>query len=329
MIYIALLIGIVLAVGGLIAVWAVEARAPRVICLMYHRLAPREVYAAIKGTERIFTVPVDEFDRQISYLKQNAYSFVTPEQVHAFATGRAGVPPKAVLISFDDGCRSFRTLAAPVLQRHGACAVVFVTTDPTSRIFRFGAGQERLTDADLAQLDPAVACVGSHGVTHRPLRGMPESEVRQELAESRQQLERLIGRPVRYLSIPHNWFNRRILRIARESGYEAVWCSWVGVVRPGCYPLSLRRVNVEGPFTLAEFARALTPLGIAQRRLVSLIKTAPGWLLGPKLWTPLRRALLRVLPGGYISFKRWRLVGAATAALLIGVGVLFVVLTHG
>ena len=56
----AILVAIALAVAYLGILVLCESRKPRVMCLMYHRLAPRDAYAQAKGTERIFTVAVEE-----------------------------------------------------------------------------------------------------------------------------------------------------------------------------------------------------------------------------------------------------------------------------
>lgn len=304
------------AAGLLVLFWLQERRRPAVLCLMYHRLATREDYGARLGTERVFTMPVEEFDAQIAHLKRTGYAFVTPDQVQAFASGEAKLPDRSILITFDDGCRSFATLAVPVLKRHGACAIIFVAVDAQSRVFNT-EGDPRMTDQELAGLEPAVAHVGSHTVTHRPLRGMPEHEVRCELTQSKSELERLTGRPVRYLAFPGNWFDGKTVRIAREAGYEAIWCSWVGAVRSGCDCFALRRINIEGQITLRDFSRLLTPFGVAQRRFVSLVKTAPGRLLGPGVWLPIRKLLLKLLPGGYISFARWRALCLAAALCVV------------
>ena len=293
-----------------------ESRRPRVICLMYHRLADAEAYGRTAGTERIFTLPDDEFERQIAHLAGAGYTFVTPNDVRRFVAGELVLPDPSVLITFDDGCVSVDRIARPILARHGARGTVFVTTDPDSYVFGLG-GDRRLTDEELLAGDGDTIGFESHAVSHRPLRGMPDAEIRRELAESKQELERILSREVRYLAIPGNWFDRRVMQIARAAGYHAVWCSHPGKTRVGADPFGLPRINVEGHLTGPQFAAAIRPFGIVQRRLVSLIKRTPGRLLGPRYWLPLRRVIMRCIPGGYVTTRR--ILAGAGVVVVLGV----------
>lgn len=279
---------------------------------MYHRFASREEYARAAGTERIFTLPTDAFEEQVAYLKSAGYCFATADEARRYAAGTWRPSSPAVLLTIDDGCASAGRLAHPILRRHGACATVFVTTDPGAYVFRLGeTGDPRLGDDELRSLDGETMRFESHAVTHRPLRALEENEIRRELADSKRELERILGREVRHLAIPGNWYDGRVMRIARECGYEAVWCSKPGDVRPGASLFGLPRLNVEGPMTLPEFIAMISPSGVAKRRLVSAIKRVPGWLLGPRVWLPLRKVLLRLVPGHYLSTRR--VLGAVAA----------------
>lgn len=61
---------------------------------------------------------------------------------------------------------------------------------------------------------------GSHCVTHPDLARLPENEIRRELCESRETLEKLTGRKINALSFPYGSHNPRVLQLAREAGYE-------------------------------------------------------------------------------------------------------------
>lgn len=324
------LIGIALAVGlvllggvvSFIVVLASEARRPRILCLMYHRFSSREEYERRQGVERIFTLPVDAFEEQIAYLKRAGYAFLTPEQVERFATGRLDLTGPAVLITCDDGCLSVRERALAVLQRHGARATAFVTLDADSYVFReVTEADRRMTDDELRAVDGEVLRCESHAVTHRPLSGLPDDELRDELVESKRQLERILSRDVGYLAVPSGWVDDRVRSFASKAGYKAVWCSDTGAVHVGADPLYLRRINIEGSYSLDQFKAAIRPFGIAQRRWVLLIKRIPARLLGPRIWLPLRQAVLRCIPGHRLSVR----ATAVILAVLAAIGVLCVI----
>jgi peptidoglycan/xylan/chitin deacetylase (PgdA/CDA1 family) len=306
------------AAGSFLVAFARELRRPRVICLMYHRLSTREDYLKQHGVERIFTLPVDAFDEQIAYLKESGYAFLTPAEVDRFARREHHLDGPGVLITFDDGCLSVYERALPVLRKHGAAATVFVTADPKSYVFEsLTDADRRMTDDELRALDGDLVECQSHGVSHCPLTGLSDEELAQELAESKRVLEQTVSHPVTYLAVPGGWTDDRIRRQAELAGYEAVWRSDAGTVHPGDDPFALRRVNVEGHMSLAQFRSAIAPLGVAQRRWMFWIKRIPARVLGPRAWAPLRQAVLRCLPGQRLSMSAMLKVGAALAVVVV------------
>lgn len=316
-----LAVGVVaLACAAVLAVWLVAALqaagTPRVLCLMYHRVVPRSAWSALRGTERVFALPEEELAGQLRWLREQGYAFVTAADVAAFARGEAAAPERAVLVTVDDGCESAHAHILPVLRREGGCGILFVTTDPASHIFQLG--ERRVTDDELRALVAGGMEIGSHAVSHRPLSAMDEAGIRRELAESKQELERVTGRPVRHFAVPANWYDGRVLRIAREVGYESVFCSRPDTVRAGSGAFGIPRLNVEGHLDLAGFARALSPAGIAQRRLVLFLRGLPRRALGPVAWTRLRQGVFRRVRGDWLSPTRM----ARALAASVGVGLL-------
>jgi peptidoglycan/xylan/chitin deacetylase (PgdA/CDA1 family) len=273
---------------------------------MYHRVSPRREWRGIRGLERNYTLPAEELERQIVWLKQNGYRFLTAEEAQRVASRELELDQPGVALTFDDGCVSVFESALPVLRRHGVCATAFITTDPASYIF--GSGQRRMSDEELRGLQAAGICCESHGMTHRPLVQLSDDEVRAELSGAKAELERAVGHEIKFLSAPGNWIDRRVAQIASQEGYQSIWTSRPGVVRPGSNVLGLPRLSVDGAMTLDGFAAMLTPWGVAQRYWVYAAKSFPKRILGPRVWYACRSRFLPWLPGGFLSFARWRMI---------------------
>ena len=311
---VALLACVVVAISAFGAALRGAARRPRVLCLMYHRVVPRSVWEKLRGTERIFSMPSDAFEAQIRWLQAHGWTFSDSRAVAAYARGSLDLPDRSVLLTVDDGCASVHAQILPVLRREAARAVAFVTTDPGSAIFReSGEGERRVSDDEIRQLLAGGVEIGSHAVSHRPLSAMPDEEIRRELGESKQVLERVTGRPVVQFAVPANWYDDRVLRIAREVGYEAVYCSRPGTVERGAGAFGIPRLNVEGHLDLAGFERMLSPVRIAQRRLVMAVRGWPKRLVGPRAWTVVRERLFPYVGGHWLSPSR---MGTALALVV-------------
>ena len=309
-----------IAVGALCAliVFVQESREPRLLCLMYHRLGDDDAIRRTTGTEKIFLLPAEQFEKQIEYLARSQVRFLSADQARQVVAGEAKLSGPAVMITFDDGCRSSARFGKPVLDRHNARATLFVTTSTDAHVFGAETNDPRLTDDEIRSLDSESMRIESHSVTHRPLSGLGEDEIRSELSDSRQLLETLVGRPIEYLAIPGNWFDRRVMRIAREVGYKAVWCSNPGAARPGAELFGIPRINIDAQLNLEAFKAQLSPQGVTKRRFVSAIKRAPGRLLGPRAWSPLQKLILRCIPGGHVSMRRMAIAtGVVTIVAMI------------
>ena len=68
------------------------------------------------------------FERQVRYLTAHC-EVVSLDQVAAYVRGEADVAAGAVVLTFDDGYRSFFSEIYPVLQRYGAPATVFLVSE--------------------------------------------------------------------------------------------------------------------------------------------------------------------------------------------------------
>jgi biofilm PGA synthesis lipoprotein PgaB len=73
-----------------------------------------------------YAVTPTMFVRQIDWLKNNGYNFVSVDDILADHDGRRPLPPKAVLITFDDGYRSMYEHAWPLLRMLKIPSVVAV-----------------------------------------------------------------------------------------------------------------------------------------------------------------------------------------------------------
>ncbi len=92
-------------------------RAPGVIVLMYHHIGDGRGRAGL---------PVSTFATQMRWLRDNCDP-IEPEAVRDRARGARTLRP-AVLVTFDDGYRSYHDLAYPVLKRERIPAAVFLAT---------------------------------------------------------------------------------------------------------------------------------------------------------------------------------------------------------
>lgn len=168
----------------------------------------------------------------------------------AVARLRAGtLPERAVALTFDDGYASVVETAWPMLKERGLPATLFVVTGSLVGPMRFW-WDEAETDPDrirLATPDELREAagqgldLGSHSVTHPWLPGLEPALLDQELRESRDRLEDLLGRPVRSLAYPTGGWSDRVREAASRAGYTTGVTVDRGLNTARTHPLELRR----------------------------------------------------------------------------------------
>jgi len=100
-------------------------RMPVLSAICYHSIGePGPDYPC---DDEVIDATRDEFRWQLALLKRH-FTVVGPEDVEAMVAG-GPTPPNPVIITFDDGYRSCRDVALPLLSEFGLTATFFIATD--------------------------------------------------------------------------------------------------------------------------------------------------------------------------------------------------------
>lgn len=215
-------------------------RAPaglRVLC--YH-----SVGEPLPGDPYGLALPAAAFRRQMELVASGRFGRPTT----LGAARLDGTPELAV--TFDDGFRDTLTAAAPVL---ASLSLPFTVAATSS--FILGGKAPHLDAAGLRELARVPGAeIGAHGAGHLRLAEAPDAALAADLAESRARLEDLLGAPVTSMTWPHGSASRRTAEAARRAGFLRAGCSLYGVNEPGRDPLLLKRTEIVGFDSDADFA---------------------------------------------------------------------------
>lgn len=181
-----------------------DGRRPGCIILYYHQVLPHER---------------DGFSRELQWLRQWSRPIRLDRPEDAGGTGRTAA------LTFDDGFQNVVDNALPALEEQGIPATVFVPSGYLGKTADWlGKSSEKVMSAEtLKSLPPELVTIGSHTVSHSPLARLEPEQARRELADSKAALEEILGRPVTLLSFPYERYNREILELCRDAGYERVF----------------------------------------------------------------------------------------------------------
>ncbi len=196
-------------------------QAPKAIrVLAYHALRAAGQSVLPAEWSLAHTVAVDAFRRQLRFLLGNDWQTVLPGDSKAVGDTRTN---KDIILTFDDGHQSDAT-AAELMTVHGYRAIFYV---PLAHIDRTWF----LSRAEIRNISAQGFAIGSHGLKHYPLTDLRDSELWDELRQSREALEELIAKPVRDLAVPFGRYDRRVIAIANAVGFERIVTSDIGLAR--------------------------------------------------------------------------------------------------
>lgn len=192
---------------------------------MYHRICKDG-----EGEPSSFVVNVDVFERQLEYFFTQGYYTPPLGEVltnsHTASSGKR----KPLIITFDDGYLDNLENAAPLLQRYGFIANVFIIAD-FSRRTNWWDTPKNIAEAKLMEKDQVLSLrsmgieIGSHGWSHRSLPLLDDVDLENEFVQSRRAAEDLLQTPVKYFAYPYGEVDERVKAAARKAGYVCAFAT--------------------------------------------------------------------------------------------------------
>jgi peptidoglycan/xylan/chitin deacetylase (PgdA/CDA1 family) len=199
-------------------------------------------------------VKVDEFRRQMKFIREHYHPLSLDCFMDSLLEQRE-LPPKAVVVTFDDGYRENFLHAYPVLQEFEIPATFFLLSDfvGTAKIlphdredsFRYNY---LLSWDEVREMQKQGMGFGSHGSTHIRLKGETPGEIEKEFRSSKAKIEKETGRKVRFISYPFGTrgdFSEESKRFAATSGYQSGYTAIYGSNNLNSDPYELRRIGIE------------------------------------------------------------------------------------
>ncbi len=237
-------------------------RIARVPILVYHHVLPYYSTQPFSDYTRPWVVNTDDFRLQMDYLSAHGYHTITLNRLFDALYYGGPLPPKPIVLTFDDGDEEHYRLVYPILLQHHFTAMFYIITGQVGWPMRMGWPQIREMLAHGMQ-------IGSHTVHHVNLANLlnvSEFAAQQELQQSRQALEQNLGFVIQQFCYPYGvplnggtWYQRQtIVAMLTAAGYVgATTFGEPGSVQDSTQPFALLRIPVYGTGTFPAFVSSL------------------------------------------------------------------------
>ena len=225
------------------ATWVVQG--PTIVqipIILYHHIA-------VSPINSDYYVPPEHFEEQLKLLHDWGYATITTQMlVDAIHKGIA-LPPRPILITFDDGDQSIYNSAFPVMQKYGFTGAAYI-------VYYYMNTQGFMTADQVKQLADAGWEIGSHSLTHINLPLNPERQ-RNEVVESRKDLQAELGVPILTFAYPFGELDGPTVDYVHFAGYIAAMGLGPTVEQGVGNLFNLQRRNIKGSYDLRLFASFL------------------------------------------------------------------------
>lgn len=201
-----------------------------VLILMYHQVSEN---SSLWGD---YVIPASLLKEDFEYLKNNNYTPIKIKDILDFTKGTKKLPEKAVVITFDDGQRSFLTKVVPLLKEYKYPAVVNIVGALTDLYTENGETNDKYAylnwnDIKTLSQNPLVE-IGHHSYNFHSLgyrRGMGKiygesnsaySEIiKTDIEKLNEKLLSNIGERPYILAYPYGIRNDTLLEIAKDENF--------------------------------------------------------------------------------------------------------------
>jgi len=248
--------------------------------LMYHHVGPVQ-----PGTYPALTVAPGRFEKQMGWLKRNSYTTICTGDWLAWCLEGKPLPPKPVMVTFDDAYADLVEYAFPVLRKYDFTATVFVVTGEigghNSWDQKNGSATLRCMGADkIKRWSGEGIEFGSHTRTHPDLTTLSEPEIEEEIVGSGRDLAKMLEKFPLSFAFPFGAYNNIVHKCVKKS-YQLAFTSDEGLNGLATQPHALRRTMIQPGYSVLDFA----------------LRVKFGW-------DPIERLRARVRPRGWLRGTR-------------------------
>ena len=183
------------------------------------------------------------FEAQLDWLTTHGYTTILPRDLARHWDEGTPLPARPVIISLDDGFRSWNRTVLPMLQAHHMVAEFYLTIDAITL--------GRMTWADVRALARAGNGIGAHDVNHVQLTALGAdrppaavAEMWEEIHEARVIIGQEIGTPPDSMAYVGGGFDPTLESLVRRVGYTTARSILRGIDQTPGHRFTLRVVRI-------------------------------------------------------------------------------------
>ncbi len=207
--------------------------------LCYHHI--REPKPGQSESMKSYSVSPAQFASQMKALKDSGYETILPDQLYDYLVDGAKLPPKPVMLTFDDTDEEQFSIGATEMKKYGFKGVYFIMTISINR-------PRYMSKEQLKQLAEDGNMIEAHTWDHHMVTKYQGADWDTQLVKPTRQLEAITGKPVKYFAYPFGLWNQAAIPELKSRGYKMAFI--LSTKRDSTEPLyTIRRMIVPGQWS--------------------------------------------------------------------------------
>jgi poly-beta-1,6-N-acetyl-D-glucosamine N-deacetylase len=185
-----------------------------IIVLMYHRFNEKKYPST--------NIKLADFVEQINLIKKNQFKFVNPNDFDNNLLNEKNT--KKILITVDDGFKSFYDHAWPILKKEEIPFIIFINTREVGT--RGYMNWDQIKEIAKEQF----VHIGNHGYSHEYLVDMKNDEIMNDINRATADYKNNIGYNSSFFSYPFGEYSNNLKTIVKNLGFKYAFGQHSGVV---------------------------------------------------------------------------------------------------
>ncbi len=183
--------------------------------LCYHHI--RDFRKSDTGDDKAYIVPPSTFEDTLKYLKSKGYTGVVSQQVYDYYAYSKPLPPKPIMLSFDDNDGTQYTNALPLLKKYGFNATFFIMTVTIDK-------ENYMTTEQLKGLDKQGYDLQPHTWDHHMVtKYKTDDDWQTQIVEPKKSLEEMLGHPTPFFAYPYGIYSSEAADKIKSYGYKGAF----------------------------------------------------------------------------------------------------------
>ena len=205
--------------------------------LCYHHIRNFTAGGRLMGYE----VSPEGFAAQMKALADSGYKTILPDDLYEYLVHGATLPPKPVMLTFDDNDKEQFTIGETEMKKYGFKGVYFIMTISINR-------PRYMSVEELKQLSDSGHAIEGHTWDHHMVTKYTDADWEKQLNEAKQKLETITEKPVIYFAYPFGLWNKAAIPELQSRGIKMAF--QLSGKRDSTQPLyTVRRMLVPGTWT--------------------------------------------------------------------------------